>query len=231
MGSERVNYNPYLIKTAGLLAIFSGIITFGAFFYLMIVLGSLGLKLEMYEQTEALLKWIVNNRLEYKLLWLQHALAAILMLPVPLATSQVFRQRSSRSSSLATASYFMGLCGFYLLILAAVIFYAVSPVTALALKQNVVNANLLQEIFAELGLQFRVLGEFLIGMWLAAIGIHLVRKNRVDSFGWYTLLLFAAIALITIGKSFNIYDWEPLLGILLSLTYIWLGKIMRDKAK
>ena len=230
MESEHRRFNPHFIKTGGLFCIFAGILGFGTLFYIVVVLGNLGLKVEMFDQTDAFLRWINKHQLAYTILWLINGLMAVFMLPVPLATSQVFKSRSHRSSSLTTASYLVGVCGFYLLIIASIIFYSVSPQTAKALVKNIDNSILIHEIFASLGMQFRLFGEFFIAAWLAGIGFHLVRRNRIDSFGWYTLALFGFTFIVIFGKSFNLFDMEPVLGILLYATFFWLGILLRQKA-
>lgn len=230
MESTRLKYNPYFVRTAGVFSIFAGIISLASVFYIFVVLSSMGLSIEMFEDSELLLKWIKENNLAYSFLWVQTAAVAVFMLPVPFATSQLFRHRTSRSSSLATASFYVGLCGFYLLITATIIFYSVSPLTANAYAKSIENAVLFHEIFAALGMQFRLFGEFLISIWILGIALHLIRRNKIDMFGWYCLGFFVFTTIITIAKSFNLFDWEPLLGIVLAFTYIWLGLTMRAKA-
>jgi hypothetical protein len=231
MGSEHRKLNLHFVKMAGTFSIFSGIIAFASIFYILIVLKSMGLNLEMFEDTKALLQWINLNNFAYAILWVHYALMAVLMLPVPLAASQIFKQHSSRSSSMATASYLVGLSGFYLLIISSIVFFTISPLTARAFARGTENAIFIHELFAALGMQLRLFGEFMIGLWIAGIGIHLVRSNKIDSFGWYAILFAVITSIIAIGKSFNLFDWEPLFGVALASTYIWLGVVMRQKSK
>jgi hypothetical protein len=231
MSSEHRKTNLHFIRTAGTLSIFAGIIALVSVFYIFIVLGGMGLEMKMFEDTRALLGWIKMNSFYYSILWLHHILIAILMVPVTLAASQIFRQHNNQSSTLTIASYLIGLCGFYLLIISAIVLFTISPLTAKAFNQGIDNSVLLHEIFVSLGMQFRLFGEFMIGLWIAVIGIHIIRKHKVDSFGWYCISFALISSVITIGKSFDVFDWEPLLGIALAFTYIWLGWVMRQKAK
>ncbi len=231
MESEHRRINQHFIQMAGTLSIFAGIIILASVFYVFIVLNSIGLELKMFDDTKALLTWIEQNKFAYSILWVHYALMAVFMLPVPLAAAQIFRHRSNRSSSIATASYLIGLSGFYLLIIAAIVFFTISPLTASAYIRGVGSSILLHEIFSALGMQFRLFGEFMIGLWIAGLGIHIVRKNKIDTFGWYCLAFSVSTFIVTIGKSFNIFDWEGFWGIGLALTYIWLGWVIREKSK
>ncbi|KAA3617800.1 MAG: hypothetical protein D8M58_00370 [Calditrichaeota bacterium] len=231
MNSEHRKVNQHFIRMAGTFSIMAGIFVLASIFYVFVVLGSMGLEFSMFEDTKALLTWIDANKLAYSILWVHYAIIGVLMLPAPLAASQVFRQHSNRSSSMATVSYLVGLCGFYLLIIASIVFFTISPITAKAFTLGTNNSLLLHEIFVALGMQFRLFGEFMIGLWIAGIGIHRVRKNKIDSFGWYCVVFAVSSTIITIAKSFNLFDWEPLLGMALAFTYIWLGWIMRQKSK
>jgi len=231
MSSEHRSTNLRFTRIAGTLSIFAGILALASIFYVLVVLNSLGFELKMFEDTAELLTWIAGNNFPYSILWVQYALMAILMLPVPLAASQLFRQRNNQSSSMSTVSYLVGLCGFYLIIIASIVFFSVSPITANAYNNGVGDSILFHKIFTALGMQLRLFGEFMIGLWIAGIGIHFVRKNKIDSFGWYCISFAGAASVITIGKSFDIFDWEPLLGIGLAFTYIWLGQLIRTKSK
>ncbi len=231
MGSEHRKTNLHFIKMAGTFSIFAGIITIASVFYIFVVLGNLGLDIKMLRNTEELLTWIDSNAFAYSILWVHYALMAVLMLPVPLATSQIFREHSHRSSSMATSSYLVGLSGFYLIILSSIVFFTVAPIMAAAFNKDVNNSIFLYKIFDSIGINIRLFGEFLIGLWIVGIGIHQVRKNKIDSFGWYCIVFAAFCTIVTICKAFNIFDWEPLLGMVIAFTFLWLGWIMRQKAK
>lgn len=231
MEHEHLRFNPYFIKTVGLFCIFAGILGFATFFYLFVVLGNVGFRVEMFNNARAFLKWINTHQTAYSILWIMTILMAVFMLPAPLATSQIFKSRSHRSSSLTMALYLLGVCGFYLIIIASIIFLAVSPLTAKAFIKNTAGSVLFYEIFDSLAVQFRIVGEFLITCWLAGIGFHLVRKNRIDSFGWYTLALFVFTFITCLGRSFNLFNIEPVLNIILYATYFWLGLLLRQKVR
>lgn len=231
MEHEHRRFNPHFIKTVGLFCIFAGILGFATFFYLFVVLGNLGFKVEMFNDARALLKWINTHQTAYSILWIIYILMAVFMLPAPLATSQIFKSRSHRSSSLTTASYLVGVCGFYLIIISSIVLLAVSPLTAKAFIKNTSGSVLFYEIFNSLGVQFRIVGEFLITCWFAGVGFYLIRKNRVDSFGWYTLALFVFTFITSVGKSFNLFNMEPVLNIILYATFFWLGLMLRQKVR
>ena len=225
--THKINY--YFIKTAGLLSIFAGILSLSAVFYVVVVLNHLGLSISIFEDTKALLKWIYMNQLAYSILWLHYAVAATIMIPVPGATSHLFRSSSGRSSSFAKASNLIGSCGFFLMIISAIIFYSVSPITSRAFANGLAQTEFINEIFASLAMQFRLYGEFLVGIWLLGVSVYQIRKNRIDMLGWFLLFIFSVCSIVSIAKSFNLFDFEPFLGILLAIAYIWLGISIRKK--
>ncbi|RMH60885.1 MAG: hypothetical protein D6677_12860 [Calditrichaeota bacterium] len=232
MEHSRSRFNPYLVKSAGLFSIIGGLLSLGGLFYILIVLGSYGLTMNMFSQPSSLLPWIYKNSFAYSLLWLHQLLFGVLMVPVPFAGAQLFRQHhSSRSSALATLSYLIGMVGFILIILSALTYFSFSPITARGWVQGQSSALLMHDIFSTLGMQLRLFGMMMISLWLMGIGIHLVRKNKIDMFAWFSFALLIFTFIVSLGKAYGAYDWESFLGILLAFTYIWLGLLMRQKSR
>jgi len=228
--SERSHkYNTFFIRIAGALAIIAGIVSLAAVFYLLIVLNNLGLNMSHFDNTAELLDWAGGHPRYYALLWQHYALAAVLLLPAPLATSSIYRHRGRQSSAWAQVSQVIGLCGLYLILLAAIIFFAVSPLSARFFEQNPETTIMLHEMFAAIGAAIRLLGELLVTLWLAMAGIYLITRKKIDILGWYLVALFALAFIITVGKLFALFDWEPFLGIVLALSYIWLGRTLRSE--
>ncbi len=231
MEHSRGRYNPYLVKTAGLFSILAGILSLAFVFYVLVVLGSYGFRIQMSSDTTALMAWINKHAFAYSILWLHQIVFSILMIPVPFAASQVFKQhQSSRSSALATLSYLQGMVGFILMLISGIIFFASSPIAARAFVHGAEAARLMYNLFEAMAMQMRLFAEILISMWFMGIGLHLVRKNSIDMFGWYSFVLFIFTVVVAMSKSYNIFNWEPFLAIILAFTYVWLGWLMRQKA-
>lgn len=222
--------NFYFVKNSGLLSIFAGILYVAAFFYIFIVLRSLGLDVQTWKNAPALLKWIVENNTAYSILWLNYSVAAILMLPVPHASSQIHRNSSRRSAALTKLTCYIGACGFLIILIASIIFYSVFPILSRSFQNNMNSSLLMYESFNALGIQLHLFGEFMVGIWLLGISVYLLHKNKVDTFTWYLIFIFLSITVITISKSFGFFDFELFLVILLAVTYIWLGAVLRKKA-
>ncbi len=231
MSHEHHRSNPHLIKTAGVFSILGGLVLLGTFFYKIVVLGSYNYTTELAANTRRLLPWINGHEIAYGIIWGNQLLYAVLMLSVPFAASQLFKHSSSRSSSLATSAYIIGMAGFYLVITAAVALFAVAPVTARAFIHGDQNALLLYKACASFGLHMRLFGELLMIIWIFFIGLHLVRREKIDLFGWYCLTFPFFGALLIWGKIFKIFDWDPFLSIMLAMTFIWLGREMRTRRK
>ena len=92
------------------------------------------------------------------------------------------------------------------------------------LPDNLINLTAIVLPWLEL-----VLGSLLISSWLLAIGLYNIRKDTIDTFGWYLIFIFIITLIITLGKSTNIFDWEPFLGIFHNATFIWMGFKIRKK--
>ena len=230
MEHSRGRHNPYLVKTAGLFSILAGILSLAFVFYVLVVLGSYGFRIQMSSDSGLLMAWINKHSFAYSILWLHQIVFSILMIPVPFAASQIFKQhQSSRSSALATLSYLLGMVGFILMLISGIIFFASSPIAARALAHGHESARLMYDLFEATAIQMRLFAEILISSWFMGIGLHLVRKNSIDMFGWYSFVLFLFTAIVSMGKAYNVFNWEPFLAILLAFTYVWLGAMMRQK--
>ncbi|GEM_PF-3920520 len=230
MEHSRGRHNPYLVKTAGLFSILAGILSLAFVFYVLVVLGSYGFRVQMTSDSTALMAWVNKHTFAYSILWLHQIIFSILMIPVPFAASQVFKQhQSSRSSALATLSYLLGMVGFILMLISGIIFFASSPISARAFAHGMESARLMYDLFEATAMQLRLFGEIMISLWFLGIGLHLVRKNSIDMFGWYSFVLFLFTVIVAMGKSYNVFNWEPFLAIILAFTYVWLGWLMRQK--
>ncbi len=231
MEHSRSRRNPYLIRTAGLGSILGGLLLLGGIFYILIVLGSYGFNTHMFGDINALLPWAHHHGFAYSILWLHQIIFGLIMSPVPFAASQLFRQHhSSRSSALATLSYQVGMIGFVLIIISAIIFLAVSPVTSRVFSSGMQDMRYTHEIFDAIGTHLRIFGIIMVSMWIMGIGIYLIRKNIVDMFAWFSFALFIFTLVVGFGKIYKAFDWEPFLNILLAFTFLWLGWIMRQKS-
>ncbi|MCB0282121.1 MAG: hypothetical protein H6627_11220 [Calditrichae bacterium] len=229
MNNSHHSTNHYFVKTAGLLSIFSGIILTGILFYAIIVLNSLGLTFKIFEERPSFIGWLEKNHVAYSILWIQYAFSAIIMLPVPNASSHVLHHSGSRSSSLIKITHIIGSCGFLIVLASSIFLYASSPVIARSHASDMQHSVLLIEIFESLGLNFRLTGELMIGIWLLGLAAYRIKKNRVDNFGWFLVFSFLCIVVITTAKAVGFFDFEPVLMVILAATYIWVGISIRKK--
>lgn len=229
MHNSHNSTNHYFVKTAGLLSIFSGIILAGILFYAIIVLNALGLTFKIFEDKAVFISWLEKNHVAYSILWIQYALSAIIMLPVPNASSHILHHSGSRSSSLIKTTHFIGSCGFLIILASSIFLYASSPVIARYHSVDTIHSVLLIEIFESLGLNFRLTGELMIGIWVLGLAAYRIKKNAVDNFGWFLVFSFLCIIVITTAKATDLFDFEPVLMIILAATYIWIGISIRKK--
>jgi len=227
MSHEHRRTNPHLIRTGGVFSILGGLVLLGTFFYQIVVLGSYKYSTELSLNHSLLLPWINKHEIAYGILWGTQILYAVFMLIVPYAASQLFKHSSGRSSSLATSAYTIAHSGFYLVISGAIVLFAIAPVAARAFSHGDQSALLLFKIFSALGLHLRLFGELLVSIWIFFIGVHLVRRDKIDLFGWYCFGFPFFAALIIWGKIFKIFNWDPFLSMILAITFIWLGIEMR----
>ncbi len=230
MESNR-SYNPEQIRLAGALSIFAGLLYLASLFYVLVILNSAGLKLEMFEDTKVLLKWISRNNFYYKILWIINFLMAVFLLPVPSSVSKMYRHKTPKSSAYAASTHLIGSCGVILILISSIVLFSVSPVTANAFAKGQQMALITHETAAVFAMQLRLFGSLLISFWLASVGVFIIRKKPLEVFGWFLIILFILTFFVAAGKAFNIFDWEPFLGIIMAFSYIWFGRELRLRVR
>ncbi|HEX8627622.1 MAG TPA: hypothetical protein VF755_05575 [Catenuloplanes sp.] len=185
------------MRTAGWLAIASGIAFLGAVGYLFTVLTGAGLALEMFDDPAALLPWIGNHLAAYHGLYLLYAVSQLLLLPVPALLS---RWRGNGVGWLSAAVW--GTAAAVIAIVGLAVSYGMAgPSSAAYLGATDQSARwavlVTHHVAADIAKDVRLFSEVLLGGWLALTGWLLTRSRGPR--GWWLLAVAGGWTVLVAG--------------------------------
>lgn len=211
------------VRVGGRGALLAGIVFLITIAYTFGFLFPMGLSTDMLNVPAQLLPWVHAHTVAYVGLWWIFVLHLICLLPAP-AGLAVIAGRERPVIRMATVA---GIAGAVVGMSAAMINAATAPplgaasaTTAPALLPNV---WLMSELAGGLGLQFRMLSDLLVAVWLIVTGLTLVRTTGWRALGAAQLAASALVVVVVAAKPFDWLDLEPSLGFVLALVYLWIG--------
>lgn len=211
------------VRVGGIGALLAGIVFLITIGYTFGFLFPLGLSTDMLNVPAQLLPWVHAHTVAYVGLWWIFVLHLICLLPAPAGLAVV----AGRERPIIRVATVAGVAGAVVGMSAAMINAATAPplsaasvTTAPALLPNV---WLMSELAGGLGLQFRMLSDLLVAVWLIVTGLTLVRTVGWRALGGAQLAASALVLVVVAAKPFDWLDLEPSLGFVLALVYLWIG--------
>ena len=213
----------HTVRVGGLGALLAGIVFLVTIAYTFGFLFPMGLSTDMLNVPAQLLPWVHAHTVAYVGLWWIFVLHLICLLPAPAGLAVI----AGRERPIIRMASMAGVAGAVVGMSAAMINAATAPPlsaasvsTAPALLPNV---WLMSELAGGLGLQFRMLSDLLVAVWLIVTGLTLVRTVGWRALGGAQLAASALVVVVVAAKPFDWLDLEPSLGFVLALVYLWIG--------
>jgi len=211
------------VRVGGLGAVLAGVVFLGTIAYTFGYLFSRGLSTEMLNEPAHLLPWVHEHTVAFVGLWWIYTLHFFCLLPAPRGLAVIVGEDRARIRMATVA----GIAGAVVGMIAAQVNAATAPPLAaasVATPQALLPSVWLQsELAGGLGLQFRLLSDLLMAVWLGTTGLTLVRTVGWRALGAVQLAVSALVVVVYVGKPFDWLDLEPTLGFVLALTYLWMG--------
>lgn len=215
-----------VLRLGGVAALLSGAVFLTTIGYTFGFLASRGLTVEMLDQPAQFLPWIARNRGAYLGLWWLYLGSLLLLLAVPFASTRLGGLRGSALSLLGAVA---GSGGAVLGMAGVAVNVATAPLLATgyaAAGSDRDTVLLLSELFGGIGLELRLFGDLLVGVWLAAFGLALLRGTAQRVLPAGLLLGASGVLVVAVAKPLGWFDGEPALGLLLALLYLWIGAML-----
>ena len=207
----------------GLGAVLAGVVFLGTIAYTFGYLFSRGLSTEMLNEPARLLPWVHDHTVAFVGLWWIYTAHFLYLLPAPRGLAVIVGEDRARIRMATVA----GIAGAVVGMIAAQVNAATAPPLAAASVATtpalLPSVWLQSELAGGLGLQFRLLSDLLMAVWLGTTGLTLVRTLGWRALGAVQLAVSALVVVVYIGKPFDWLDLEPTLGFVLALTYLWMG--------
>ena len=207
----------------GLGAVLAGVVFLGTIAYTFGYLFSRGLSTEMLNEPARLLPWVHDHTVAFVGLWWIYTAHFLCLLPAPRGLAVIVGEDRARIRMATVA----GIAGAVVGMIAAQVNSATAPPLAAASVATtpalLPSVWLQSELAGGLGLQFRLLSDLLMAVWLGTTGLTLVRTLGWRALGAVQLAVSALVVVVYIGKPFDWLDLEPTLGFVLALTYLWMG--------
>lgn len=207
----------------GLGAVLAGVVFLGTIAYTFGYLFSRGLSTEMLNEPARLLPWVHDHTVAFVGLWWIYTAHFLCLLPAPRGLAVIVGEDRARIRMATVA----GIAGAVVGMIAAQVNAATAPPLAAASVATtpalLPSVWLQSELAGGLGLQFRLLSDLLMAVWLGTTGLTLVRTLGWRALGAVQLAVSALVVVVYIGKPFDWLDLEPTLGFVLALTYLWMG--------
>lgn len=207
----------------GLGAVLAGVVFLGTIAYTFGYLFSRGLSTEMLNEPARLLPWVHEHTVAFVGLWWIYTAHFLCLLPAPRGLAVIVGEDRARIRMATVA----GIAGAVVGMIAAQVNAATAPPLAAASVATtpalLPSVWLQSELAGGLGLQFRLLSDLLMAVWLGTTGLTLVRTLGWRALGAVQLAVSALVVVVYIGKPFDWLDLEPTLGFVLALTYLWMG--------
>jgi hypothetical protein len=211
------------VRVGGLGALLAGVVFLVTIAYTFGFLFPMGLSTDMLNVPAQLLPWVHAHTVAYVGLWWIFVIHLVCLLPAP-AGLAVIAGRERPIVRMATAA---GIAGAVVGMSAAMVNAATAPPLSAASVSTapslLPNVWLMSELAGGLGLQFRMLSDLLVAVWLIVTGLTLVRTVGWRALGAAQLAASALVVLVVAAKPFDLLDLEPSLGFVLALVYLWIG--------
>ena len=207
----------------GLGAVLAGVVFLGTIAYTFGYHFSRGQSTELLNAPARLLPWVHDHTVAFVGLWWIYTAHFLCLLPAPRGLAVIVGEDRARIRMATVA----GIAGAVVGMIAAQVNAATAPplaATSVATTPALLPSVWLQsELAGGLGLQFRLLSDLLMAVWLGTTGLTLVRTLGWRALGAVQLAVSALVVVVYIGKPFDWLDLEPTLGFVLALTYLWMG--------
>jgi hypothetical protein len=211
------------VRVGGRGALLAGIVFLVTIAYTFGFLFPMGLSTDMLNAPAQLLPWVHVHTVAYVGLWWIFVLHLVCLLPAPAGLAVI----AGRDRPIIRMASIAGVAGAVVGMSAAMINAATAPPLSAASASTapalLPNVWLMSELAGGLGLQFRMLSDLLVAVWLIVTGLTLVRMMGWRALGGAQLAASALVVVVVAAKPFDWLDLEPSLGFVLALVYLWIG--------